>query len=463
MAQHAPSTTPRRSVLVLTDDVLSSSMAGPAIRAWNIAEVLADHHDVRLASTVRSEASSPRFAVCDGTPERLRGIAEGQDVVVVQGFTLAKNPWLADLGARVVVDLYDPIHLEILEMARQETARRRTEMLQASVRALQVQARAGDFFLAASERQRDFWLGHLAAWGRVNDATYRQDPTLRALIDVAPFGIPREPATTASPAIKGRIDGIGPDDVVLLWGGGVYNWFDPVTLVRALGELRDSAPAVRLVFMGTTHPSMADPETAALREAVRAATDLGLVGTHVFFTEGWVPYAQRAGFLTDADLGVSTHFDHVETSFSFRTRMLDYLWAGLPIVCTSGDTFADLVAEHDLGRVVPPRDPAALARAITELLDPDVRAGCTDRIAAVRERFRWDVALRPLVDYVAEAPRAADLAVRTSAVGRAAALGARVDDLAGEVRRYVEANGWQRLARRAGQLVWQRTRSLTHL
>jgi glycosyltransferase involved in cell wall biosynthesis len=462
MAQHASSAPTRRSVLVLTDDVLSSSMAGPAIRAWNIAEALAEHHDVRLASTVRSEASSPRFAVCDGTPERLRGIAQGQDVVVVQGFTLAKSPWLADLGARVVVDLYDPIHLEILEMARHEPPRRRAEMLQAAVRALALQARVGDFFLAASERQRDLWLGHLAAWGRVNDATYRQDPTLRALIDVAPFGISREPAATTSPALKGRVPGIGPDDVVLLWGGGVYNWFDPVTLVRAVGALRETAPHVRLVFMGTTHPSMADPETAALREAVETATALGLLDTAVFFIEGWVPYAQRADFLCDADVGVSTHLDHVETAFSFRTRMLDYLWADLPIVCTSGDTFADLVAEHGIGRVVPPRDADALAEAIADLLDPAARAACVDRIAAVRESFYWDVAQRPLVDYVADVPRAADLVAGTTAVGRAAALGERVDDLTGAVQRYVDANGWKRLVRRATQLVWQRTRSLTH-
>jgi hypothetical protein len=42
-------------------------------------------------------------------------------------------------------------------------------------------------------------------------------------------------------------------------------------------------------------------------------------------------------------VGVSTHRDHLETRLSFRTRMLDYIWAGLPIVCTDGDHFASLV------------------------------------------------------------------------------------------------------------------------
>ncbi len=43
------------------------------------------------------------------------------------------------------------------------------------------------------------------------------------------------------PAIKGVVPGIGPDDKVILWGGGIYNWFDPLTLLRAVDKLRGGA------------------------------------------------------------------------------------------------------------------------------------------------------------------------------------------------------------------------------
>ena len=78
------------------------------------------------------------------------------------------------------------------------------------------------------------------------------------------------------------------------------------------------------------------------------ADDLGLTGTHVFFHE-WIDYDERQNFLLEADIGVSTHFDHVETAFSFRTRVLDYLWAGLPTVVTEGDVLAELITEHGRG------------------------------------------------------------------------------------------------------------------
>jgi hypothetical protein len=29
---------------------------------------------------------------------------------------------------------------------------------------------------------------------------------------------------------------------VLLWGGGIYNWFDPLTLIRAVGEVAGEVP-----------------------------------------------------------------------------------------------------------------------------------------------------------------------------------------------------------------------------
>ena len=82
-------------------------------------------------------------------------------------------------------------------------------------------------------------------------------------------------------------------------------------------------------------------------------------------------FEDRAGYLRDADIGVSTHLDHVETAFSFRTRLLDYLWAGLPIVATRGDSFAPLIDERGAGCTVDAQDVAGLEAALEAiLLDP---------------------------------------------------------------------------------------------
>ena len=97
----------------------------------------------------------------------------------------------------------------------------------------------------------------------------------------------------------------------------------------------------------------------------------------MFFNEGWVEYEDRQNYLLEADVGVSTHFDHVETEFSFRTRILDYLWAGLPVVATGGDSFADLIEDRGLGVTVPPEDVDALEAALYQCSErPTPCASC---------------------------------------------------------------------------------------
>jgi len=131
----------------------------------------------------------------------------------------------------------------------------------------------------------------------------------------------------------------------------------------------------------------------------------------VFFND-WVPYAERARYLAEADLGVSTHHEHLETHFSFRTRMLDYVWARLPIVCTEGDVFARLVQREGLGATVPPGDPAALAAAIERLLDDDAAlASARAALGRVGRDMHWSRVVAPLARFLEAPASAADHAV----------------------------------------------------
>jgi hypothetical protein len=143
----------------------------------------------------------------------------------------------------------------------------------------------------------------------------------------------------------------------------------------------------------------------------------------VFFNEEWVDYADRQNYLTEADAGVSTHMSHIETTFSFRTRILDYLWAGLPMVVTEGDSFADLIETEGLGLTVPAQDVDALAAALDRVLfDDDFIAECQHNVARVREDFYWERTLATLVNFVANPRHAADHAATRR---RGASLGGR--------------------------------------
>lgn len=396
-------------ILVVTLDTLAERMAGPAIRAWEIASALAVEHPVRLVTFGSCERQGEGFTTAHVTVGDFRAEVEGADVVVVQGFVLQTFPWLRDAEQVIVIDLYDPFHLESLEVERYKPAPQRHAALANALRELDAQTARGDLFLCASQKQRDLWLGQLAGAGRVNPDTYDADPSLRSLITVVPFGTAPEPPRRTAPAIKGVVPGIGAEDKVVLWGGGVYNWFDPVTVVRAVDQVRAAVPEVRLFFLGMKHPNPDVPEMAMATRTRELADELGLTGTHVFFNEDWVPYERRADYLLDADIGVSAHFEHIETAFSFRTRILDYLWADLPIVTSTGDTFGDLVAAEDLGAAVPTEDVDAMAAALTRLLTDDAeRDRVRANVARVAVRYTWPVVLAPLLEFCRDPRRARD-------------------------------------------------------
>lgn len=400
-SQTFPPSGERLRILVVTDDVLTRAMAGPAIRAWNLAELLSEEHHVTLVTTsAHCERRSDHFAVEAGSHERFEALERWAHVIVTQGYSLSRVPALKATDKIVVVDLYDPFHLEALELSKDQRRWTRDDTIGRAVRVVNEQVSRGDFFMCASEDQRQFWLGHLAAFGRLNSLTVGHDSSLRQLIDVVPFGLSPDPPRRVAPAIKGVVPGIGANDRVVLWGGGIYNWFDPITLIRAAALLEERSPEVKFFFLGVRHPDPASKQMSVSRQTRALAERLGLLGRQIFFNEGWVDYERRSDYLLDSDVGISLHLDHVETEFSFRTRILDYIWAGLPIVATAGDTFARLISDSGIGLVVPPEDPAAVADALGRLLsDGSLSQECQRAARELRSKFAWPEVAKPLLSF----------------------------------------------------------------
>jgi len=155
------------------------------------------------------------------------------------------------------------------------------------------------------------------------------------------------------------------------------------------GPIGRSAARGQVVFHGIQHPNPQETERKAVTETTALSRELGLDGRTVFFND-WVPYAERENYLLEADVGVSLHRDHLETRFSFRTRFLDYVWAGLPIVATRGDVLSDQVRADGLGVVVEPNDVDGVAQAILTLLDtPNVREAFRSRFGQAAAASRW--------------------------------------------------------------------------
>jgi glycosyltransferase involved in cell wall biosynthesis len=321
------------------------------------------------------------------------------DVVISSGHLVRKFPFLRELPVPWVADVYIPGAVESLAWHACSEPDQRIGAYKHAWNVARDAARHADWLICASERQRDFWLGALAAQGRLCPELYAQDPELRNLIDVVPFGCP---ASRPEPAavLKGVRPGIGPRDRLILWGGGVWNWFDPITLLRAMPYVLECHPESRLVFLGANHPDPARvPEMERARQARSLSQELGLEDRFVFWGD-WVPYANRGAYLLEADVGVSLHPEGAEARLAFRTRLLDAIWAGLPMVLTRGDILAERFEQRGLGQVVDAGAVEQAAKAINMLLaEPNARASRQAAFGRLRNEFSWERVSEPLLGF----------------------------------------------------------------
>jgi glycosyltransferase involved in cell wall biosynthesis len=388
-------------LLFLSSAPVGEQMIGPAIRAYEMARALSERADVTLAA-VESPEQSPdldvpyvRFRPAD--PRSLKPLIAQADVVIAQPQWPVVARWLQRSGARLIFDLYDPETLESIEFFSERSALIRSAMTTLSIDRLLDALYSGHHFVCATRRQRDLWIGTMLGERLIQPSIYDRDPTLRSIIDLVPFGLTDDPPVhPGSGGPRDRFPQIVREDEIVLWNGGIWSWLDPDTAVEAIGLLAKRRPRARLVFMGVGSQAPARRASAAARDL---AARLGLLDRHVFFNEDWVPYRERAAWLLEAACAVSTHVEHLESSYAFRTRLLDCFWAGLPVVCTRADELADRVERDGLGATVPERDPAALADAIERVLDHG-RDAYSEPLRRAAADFTWKRVTEPIARWV---------------------------------------------------------------
>jgi len=397
--------------VLVSHDTIGDRMAGPGIRYAHIARALAKHIDLTLAIPAQSplwrQAEGDAFVVLryvHGRWDTLAPIVHDATVVICPPDTLSDFPQLSSGRYALAFDDYDPLLSEWLAAAALCDWEWQSVGWVHRMKTLTPHLLHGDFFFCASERQRDWMLGMLEASGRLNPHTYAEDHTLRRLVDVVSTGMPSDPPQQRRRVFRDGWTGVAHDDALVLWGGGLWPWLDPLTAVRAVHRARAELPNLKLLFPGTRlpNPDMAGirtllPETRALVES------LGMDEAVLF--GDWLPHEDWPDALLDADAALALHQESFETRLAFRSRVLDYLWSGLPTIATAGDATAELVRDYGAGVIVPPDDVDATAAAIVRV----VRTGRPwpgAAFARARRDFDWNIVVQPLLHFC-EHPRIA--------------------------------------------------------
>ncbi len=136
-----------------------------------------------------------------------------------------------------------------------------------------------------------------------------------------------------------------------------------------------------------------------------AASRHGLSSPQVVGLDTWIPYADRHRLLNSASVLAVLHHPGQEAELSFRTRALDGVWAGVPLLLSEGGEAARLTRTHDWGEVVTPHAPDEAAAALKRLLNADRHEQCRAAMARSAEAWRWSRLAEPLLDWLAAPQR----------------------------------------------------------
>ena len=279
-----------------------------------------------------------------GLLRRLVKLMRSERVDIVHTFLIGANLWgrLAALIARVPVIIASERNVDVWEVPVKRHIGR-------------VLAGFTDRLVANAEAVRTYLIGQGVDPKRV--------VTIRNGVDLRRFETPLDVG-----AIRQSL-GVLPDEVLAAVVARLEPQKGHDTVVEAAARLREQCPRLRFLFVGGGSRETSLPELVARR---------GLADRIVF-----------TGFRTDsAELIRAANLSIlVSTREGLSNTLLESLAAGRPVIASRVGGNAEVVSP-DVGLLIPPQDPAALASALASLIadsESAARMGARGQERARRE------------------------------------------------------------------------------
>ncbi len=396
--------TSRKKLLIISHDKIGPMMAGPGIRYHYMADYL-------------SESLDTTIGFFDPTYLPEEGFKRNYKTLSIDAFSFEESfkdydyilaLWLSDSMMNycnvnnivVVFDIYAPVPVENLAVKLFSHNK--------ITKDVDFDYRSSVVMYQKFMENGGGWMGfHFAAFGagQITPSLYNKRPMYERFIE-APMGInSNQKLTKTRDVLRGVVGNINKNDLIVLWTGGIWDWFDAVSLVEAISLLKSRGrTGIKLVFLGTQHPNSSIPKMAEVSKARDKANELGLLDDSVYFLDGWVGYEDRINYLLEADIAVYSHKPSIETEFSHRTRVLDHFLASIPTVGTRGDYLGEIIETHELGVMAEPMNVESIANAIEDCGKRENLAKFKKNIDSYRKNLDWQQTLLPLKEYLVSDP-----------------------------------------------------------
>lgn len=301
---------------------------------------------------------------------------------------------------QLILDGYVPIHIE-MSARNSDNLDREYDAFNFENKIWTKALRRGDILLCANEAQKKFYTGVMAQVGRINPITYGDED----LIQIVPYGIYREKAVAKNDPVSKLVK--NKKAFKLLWFGGIYPWFDLTNLLEAVKNANKTTP-IELIMVGVKNPFNQHPDFIKRYEEVMDYIKNNNMDEIVHITD-WVKFEDRAEWYLGSDAVVLINNIGMENTLAWRTRLVDYVWADLPIVTNGGDPMSDILEANKAVYILPDLDAKTIEKEIIKISkDKETLKQVSTNLSKVRKLFYWDKVTENLSKLISKGYKPAD-------------------------------------------------------
>ena len=226
----------------------------------------------------------------------------------------------------------------------------------------------GDIFSVCGTPQKHALVGELALAGRLNSYTFGYE-----FVRVILPGSPSMDNTITQEERQPNSLQVPEDSFIVLWCGGYNTWTDVETLFAGLEWAMAQDAKIHYLSVGANTYGGPDNVYARL---------LGMIEKSQyrdrFHMLGWRPWTEIANYYRESDVGLNIDALHYETIYGTRTRLVEMIATGLPVITSLGCELSDLLSAQGAGLTFEIGDWQSLGKQILTLAaDRDLHSDMT--------------------------------------------------------------------------------------
>ena len=228
--------------------------------------------------------------------------------------------------------------------------------LEISLEYLKLISQQADKYSTCSTPQKFALVGQLGMASRLNRHTMGYE-FVHAILPGAPS---KHEEISPEMVVRGRT--VPQDAFIVLWAGGYNVWTDVDTLFQALDQAMGKDPRIHYVSAGAGVKLTNNNSYERFLEMI--ATSQYRDRFHLL---GWQPSTVVPGLYQQANVGVNLDAFHYETLLGTRTRLVEMMHYGLPVITTLGCELSYIIENQGLGLTFPIGDANTFSNHILTL------------------------------------------------------------------------------------------------